>query len=146
MLILIGIDQITKYLAVSYLKDSNSKIVIENVLSFTYVENRGAAFGLMSDTRLFLLILSTIIIIGIIYLIINCEKQIGSNKSYKIMLYMILSGAIGNMIDRTFIGFVVDFVELTFINFAVFNFADILITVGGVVIIGIMLLDKKNKK
>ncbi len=97
------------------------------LIDFTYVQNRGAAFSILSGKINFLAIISVIFCIGlIIYVIVKKPKH----KLLCISLAMLFSGALGNAIDRLFYGFVVDFIETTFVDFAVFNIADIAITVG----------------
>ncbi len=128
----IVIDQVTKYLALEYLKPIDTVSVIDGLFSLTYVENTGAAFGMLKDHRWVFMILSTVAIIGlIIYLIISKPKSVCVRTS----LGFIISGGIGNMIDRVGRGFVVDLFEFDFINFYVFNFADALICVGSALLI-----------
>ncbi len=143
--VLVVIDQISKWLVVENLKGETSKAIINNILSFTYVENRGAAFGIFNNSRFFLLFISIIIMGFIVYLIINSDKYFES-KIAKLILIIILSGAIGNMIDRIFIGYVVDFIELEFIDFAIFNIADIYVSVGGISMMIITMIDSKGQK
>ena len=98
------------------------------IINFTYLENRGAAFGILQDKRIFFIIIS-IAIVG--YLIFHFIKTYKSNpKILNIALSMIVSGAIGNFYDRLINHYVVDFIEFSFFSFPVFNIADILITVG----------------
>ncbi len=113
------------------------------LIDFTYVQNKGAAFSILSGKINFLAIISVIFCIGLIIYVIVKKP---SNKLLCISLAMIFSGALGNAIDRLFYGFVVDFIETTFVNFAVFNIADIAITVGAV-LLGIYLIffDKDTK-
>ncbi len=143
--VLVVIDQISKWLVVENLKGETSKAIINNILSFTYVENRGAAFGIFNNSRFLLLFISIIIMGFIVYLIINSDKYFES-KIAKLILIIILSGAIGNMIDRIFIGYVVDFIELEFIDFAIFNIADIYVSVGGISMMIITMIDSKGQK
>ena len=120
-------DQITKFLTVKYLSPSGSIVVLKNILSFTYVENRGAAFGILQDGRWFFIII-TLIILTLLSVYIRRQPEKGN--LFKISISMIYAGAIGNFIDRLFKGYVVDMIHATFINFPVFNFADCLIVVG----------------
>ncbi len=128
---LIGVDQLTKSLAVNHLMGNESVVVIDKILSLTYVENRGAAYGLLSNNRFILLLLTVVLMIGIVYVLFNFEKYF-KNKNLKVLLVLILAGAFGNMIDRVFLGYVVDFLQFTFIDFPVFNFADICVVLGSV--------------
>ncbi len=106
------------------------------LIDFTYVQNRGAAFSILSGKINFLALISIIFCVGlIIYIIVKKPRH----KLLCISLAMLFSGALGNAIDRMFYGFVVDFIETTFVNFAVFNIADIAITVGAI-LLGIYLI------
>lgn len=134
----IALDQYTKYLAVTLLKPIGTYPLWEGVFHFTYVENRGAAFGMLSDKRWVFMILSTIAVLGIIiYLVVRCRQ---TPLFEGMMLAMIAAGGIGNMIDRIKVGFVVDFLDFTLINFAVFNVADSFVTVGAALMIVYLLV------
>lgn len=113
------------------------------LIDFTYVQNRGAAFSILSGKINFLAIISIVFCIAlIIYVIVKKPKH----KLLCISLAMLFSGALGNAIDRLFYGFVVDFIETTFVNFAVFNIADIAITVGAFLLaIYLIFFDKDTK-
>lgn len=133
--ILIGfslfLDQITKYLAFEYLRGNESVVIIEKWLNFTYVENRGVAFGTFSGYTIFLTILSLLISSGIIYYIYKNREKL---SRFEIICYcFIICGAVGNVIDRIARGFVVDFIHTELgglYNYPVFNFADIYIVVA----------------
>ena len=122
---IILVDQFTKYL-ISY----NYKIFLNKdfiLFRFDFVKNYGAAFNLFSGSRIFLSLLSVTCSILLIYLILR--KNI-SNKFDLFAYSFILGGTIGNGIDRILKGFVIDFINLNFINFPVFNIADISINIG----------------
>ncbi len=129
--IIILIDQVSKYLAVTCLKPIGSLTILKKVFSLTYVENRGAAFGILQNQRWFFITLTIIICIAIAYFLI-----IGRDESLilRISLSMILGGAIGNLIDRIKQGYVVDMFHFTFIDFPVFNVADCFIVIGTVLL------------
>lgn len=133
ILSLVLLDQFTKYLAISFLHTKiYSMVVIPDVLNFTFVRNRGAAFGMLQGARWFFIIFTTIILVGIYR---YYEKLPDNNQSnwIKASLVLIVSGALGNAIDRGLHGEVVDFIEAIFIKFMqfpVFNFADIYVVVG----------------
>ena len=129
----VGLDQLTKWLAVTYLKGEASFPLWEGVLHFTYVENTGAAFGSFKDHRWFFMITSTVMIIALVayYLAARPKDWVTVTA-----LAFITGGGIGNMIDRILLGYVVDFVDFTLINFAVFNVADAFVCVG----VGLMCL------
>lgn len=123
------IDQFTKFLALKYLKDLSSIKIINNILELTYVENNGAAFGILQGKQTFFYILTGFVLLFIIYIFV--KKPF--NKHYlllNISLLLIFSGACGNFIDRLTNRFVIDFIYFVPINFPVFNFADVMITCG----------------
>lgn len=133
-IILIGIllDQLTKLLSVKFLSKVATLPLFEGVLHLTYVENRGAAFGMLKDHRWVFIILSTVTIIALaIYLFLSREK----NRLYGVAISLIVSGGIGNMIDRLLLGYVVDFIDFRLINFAVFNGADSFVCIGAALMI-----------
>ena len=148
-IIAVGIilDQLTKWLSTVYLTKVTTVPLIEGVLHLTYVENRGAAFGMLADNRWVFIIVSSITIIGLgIYLYLDKNKNLLST----VAISMIVSGGIGNMIDRIAVGFVVDFIDFRLINFAVFNGADSFVCVGaGILILSLILEiieESKNAK
>lgn len=124
---MVYLDQLTKYLAVIFLKSIDTFPIIQDVIHFTYVENRGAAFGMLSEHRWVFMIVSVVGIVALsIYLVRNRRDGAIQNLS----LSMIIAGGIGNMIDRIVLGYVVDFIDFTLINFAIFNVADVFVCVG----------------
>jgi len=139
--ILILIDQISKYLIRINLYDKSINI-IPHLLKFTYVENRGALFGIGQNSTLFFIIFSIIIIGAIIAISIMQRNNL--NKLEKISLCLILSGGIGNLIDRIFFGFVTDFLDISpFFDWPVFNIADIYVVSGCVLLV--FAIFKSNK-
>lgn len=138
----IYLDQLSKYLAVIYLKGGESFPIIKNVLHLTYVENEGAAFGMLKDHRWIFMIISSVAIIGLfVYLVKNYK----ASHLQSVALTMIIAGGIGNMIDRVALGYVVDFIDFTLINFAIFNVADSFVCVGvGLLIIYLLMTLKKE--
>lgn len=137
-IVLIIIDQVTKLLVVEFLKPIEYVDVIDNILRFRYVENTGAVFGSFATQTLLLTVFSVILLgITVYYLIKNRDKS----KFVNICLLLMISGGIGNIIDRVRLNYVVDFIEPLFVNFAVFNFADCLITVGAFALIIYLIVD-----
>lgn len=127
--ILIGVDQATKYLALVKLKPISSMTMADGFLNLTFVENRGVAFGMFSGQRWFILLLTAVITVVLLYFYSKLPKT----KEYKFVrmaMVLVFAGAIGNMIDRVFRGYVVDFFEFAFVRFPVFNVADIFVVVG----------------
>ena len=136
----IVLDQITKFIAVKYLMPISSVPIIQDVLHLTYVENRGAAFGMLQNHRWVFMVLSTLVMVVILAVMFKYKRYL-----HPIMLTglcFVVGGGIGNMIDRTINGYVVDFVDFTLINFAVFNIADTFICIG----VGLLILDIILKK
>ena len=133
-IIIILMDQISKMLLIG------KKItIIPYILNFTYTENTGLAYSI--GNRNIAIILSTILILSIIYFIIKEKNKI---KSY-IPYILIISGSIGNLIDRIFRGYVIDFIDANIFNFPNFNIADICIVIGIIqLIISIVLLGQKR--
>lgn len=125
------IDQITKYITLKSLKPIGSIEVLNGILSFTYVENRGAAFGILQNARWVFIIITVLAIAAIIGYVFKVKP---TDKTLLASLSLILSGAVGNMIDRIFRGFVVDMIEVTFIDYPVFNFADCCVVVGAILL------------
>ena len=137
------LDQLTKWLAVAFLKPIETFPIIEGVIHLTYVENRGAAFGMLADKRYIFMIISTVMIIGISLVLYSGAYK--SNSLYQISFAMIASGGIGNMIDRIALGYVVDFIDFRLINFAVFNGADSFVCVGAGLLMLAMILDIRKE-
>ena len=148
-IIVVGVilDKLTKWLAVKFLEPINTLPIIKNALHLTYVENRGAAFGMMKDSRWIFMTVSTIaILIFVAYLYLGHAE----NNLYAVSLAMVISGGIGNMIDRMALGYVVDFIDFRLINFAVFNGADSFVCIGAGLLILALVKDliaetKKSK-
>ena len=119
IIVIVAIDQITKYFAKTYLLGNGAKPFIKGVVEFVYAQNTGVAFSLFDGGRWLFWSLGVIV-----------------------------SGAIGNLIDRIFLGYVIDFINPTFVNFAVFNIADCAVTLGTISLMAYLLFDifkKENK-
>ena len=123
------LDQITKWLAVIFLAGNPPVPVIEWFIRFSYVENTGAAWGMFGapDQRWIFMTLSSVAIIAILLYVFIAKPK---NPLLKYSLALIVAGGIGNMIDRIMLGYVVDFLEFTFIDFPVFNVADSCVCIG----------------
>ncbi len=148
-LLIVLIDQLTKALVVLQVKPVGDIPVIEGWLNWTYRENTGAAFSMFSDSRYVFLISTTVLMALCLYLLFFKYR----NSGFMCFVFaLILGGGAGNMIDRLALGYVVDFIHLSFFS-AIFNFADCCVTVGAsilaVAIIGSMVkewLDNRKKK
>lgn len=127
--VLVALDQYTKYLAVTHLKDKPAYIIINGVLELNYLENKGAAFGMLQNQKVFFIFVAVAILGVIGYVLL----KIPDNKKYRILhllLSLIAAGAIGNMIDRIRLDYVVDFIYFVLINFPIFNVADMYVTIS----------------
>ena len=138
------VDQLTKWLAIIFLKGNESAVVINNVLKFTYIENTGAAFGMLSEHRWVFLLISTLAIIGITVYMIKWRPQ---SKLLYVAVSFIVGGGIGNMIDRVCLGYVVDFID--FYAFPklwkyIFNVADSFVCVGAGMVMLYLILSMIN--
>ncbi|NMA95762.1 MAG: signal peptidase II [Clostridiales bacterium] len=131
ILAIIALDQITKHWAANHLQQKGTMVVIKDIFSFTYVENRGAAFGILQNQRWLFIGLTIIVCIGMVYYLYTNQDF---NLIMKLGLYFILGGAIGNLIDRIYNGYVVDMFHFTFINFPVFNVADCFVVIGTIIL------------
>lgn len=148
-ILLILLDQITKFICLQKLKPIGSLKIIEKFFYLTYVENRGAAFGILQGARyIFIFLTISVLIICFYY-----YKKIPKNKFElltKTSLTLIISGAIGNLIDRIFRGFVIDMFHFIFWanDFAVFNMADIFVVLGTFLLAVVILFNdiKKDKE
>ena len=141
----IGLDQLTKWLTVVNLEEWESFPLWQDVFHFTYVKNTGMAFGMLKEHRWVFMLVSTILILGMGIYLYGMKSE---NRLYDVSMALILSGGIGNMIDRIFLGYVVDFIDCRFINFAVFNGADSFVCVGAGLLMLALILDivKEFKK
>jgi len=141
----IVLDQISKKLVIDYLKPVGSVPIIEDVFHLTYCENTGAAFSVFSNNTFMLTVVSLIFIGLLFYILFKNIKNKNNNKFLLVGLSLILGGALGNFIDRAFHGFVTDFFDFRLINFAIFNIADIFITIGGILFCAYIIFSKDDK-
>jgi len=154
------IDQITKYLAIQFLKPQPGKVtVIDGILDLVYCENTGAAFSIMSNATDFLSVCTALCIVLIAVIIIIERPRFSHPAQY--MLAVIATGGMGNLIDRIFRGYVVDMIDLRILkiphvkfspfslswgDFAIFNVADCFVTVGMLVFIVYLIFGKEAIK
>ncbi len=131
------LDQAVKDWAVHVLQPVATIPLISNIFHFTYIENRGAAFSVLQN-KIWLFVVLTVFILAAI--VVSIRKNHIRTTFGKWSLYIIASGAIGNLLDRVVRGFVVDLFDFRLIHFPVFNVADILVCVGGVMFVGYIML------
>ncbi len=138
------IDQAVKYWATANIVlNTGTKEFIPGFIQFTNIHNTGAAFSILEGARWFFVILCIIFVALIVYVLIT---DIISAPVARWMAVIVMAGAVGNCIDRLICGYVVDMLEFEFMNFPVFNIADIYITVGGILFVIFTLLEKPAAK
>lgn len=146
VVLLVMMDQLSKFFVVSFLKGQSPYILIEGFLSFYYIENRGAAFGILQNSQLLFSIITIVVLLGLmIYLIKNYKS---SSLATKISLTLIIAGAIGNFIDRLRLKYVIDFISFRMFghDFAVFNLADSFIVIGTIIVMILVILHENPKR
>lgn len=145
MIFIIAFDRITKYFTKSYLYPDKAKTVISGFLEFRYAENTGVAFSMLSGGRWIFVAVTAAAIAVCLYVMFSKKGQ----KDLWLFwtLGVLVSGGIGNLIDRAFLGYVIDFINPLFVDFAVFNIADCAVTLGAVSLIAYLVFDlfKKEK-
>ncbi len=142
---LLFLDQWTKYLASVYLKGGSSIIIIKNVFQLHYLENRGAAFGLLQGQKLWFVAI-TVVMLALMLLV---YRRVPMEKKYRwirFILALLTAGAIGNLIDRLRLNYVIDFFYFELINFPIFNMADIYVTVGMALLVFLMFFYYKEEE
>ncbi|MGL5677134.1 MAG: signal peptidase II [Cellulosilyticaceae bacterium] len=143
--LLVGLDQLTKYWAEVYLQGQPDIKLWPDVFHLSYVENRGAAFGMMQGRQTFFVIITLVVLVGIIYYWRHIPKgKIGGWM--KVALILVISGAIGNAIDRVLLNYVRDMFYFTLIDFPVFNVADICVVVGVIALVPLLLLSENQEQ
>ncbi|MGD9677888.1 MAG: signal peptidase II [Vulcanibacillus sp.] len=140
-ILIIGVDQLSKWLIVNYLDLYESIPIIEGWIHITSTRNKGAAFSILQNQRLFFIVLTLFVVIFIIYYIYKIHKE---HRFFSLILALILGGAIGNLIDRIATGEVIDFIDFRIINFAIFNIADSAVVVGTTLMLFYMVFAKEN--
>ncbi len=126
----IALDQITKYLAIVYLKGQGTKPLLDGVLHLTYTENSGAAFSILKGKQSFLVLFTSLAMAGIFVYLVKLTHTENSHWVVKLSLAMLVGGGIGNLVDRLRFGSVVDFIDFRIINFAIFNVADVFVVLS----------------
>lgn len=143
IILIVAFDQATKLLAQKYLSDGTVVTFIKGIVQFNYAENTGMAFSLFTGARWIFIIITVLACGGALWYMF-------SNRCKPLWLYwsigVIVAGGIGNLIDRVLYGFVIDFIESVFINFAIFNIADSAVTLGAVSLVAYLVLDMFKKE
>lgn len=136
--ILIILDQTVKFFVVKYLMPIDTYPLIEGFFHLTYAENMGAAFSILQGKQM-LLIVITIVFTTFLAFYLFKTKTNKSTRCFKVSLCLIIGGAIGNLVDRIRLGYVIDFFDFRYINFAIFNTADSFVVVGTILLAIIIL-------
>jgi signal peptidase II len=142
-ILLILFDLFTKYLITKYFNVNEGIVLINNFLKFVYIRNTGAAFGMLSNNTILLILVTIVLLFYLVKEILNSKANIN------LFAYtLIISGAIGNLIDRVFRGYVVDFISFTLFGreMAIFNVADIYITFGVILFIFSIFKEGKHER
>lgn len=132
MFSLVAIDQVIKYFVDLYLKPIGSVPLINKVLQLSYYENDGAMMGMMNGKTLTMTILAVICLVVIAFVIFLGKIKFGVDYC---CIVLMMSGGLGNIIDRIFRGYVIDYIEVLFVDFYIFNFADCLVTCAAILMI-----------
>lgn len=140
-LLLVVVDRVLKVFLSAILIDGTTITLIPGFIQLRYAENTGAAFGMFQGHTTILSVLTALVLVALIYVLVSgmIKQRMGN-----IALTLIIAGGIGNLYDRIVNGFVVDYLEFTFVNYAVFNFADALINIGGVLIVVYLIFFDKS--
>ncbi len=134
VLILLVLDQFTKYLAATYLKGGHSIVLLKGVFQLHYLENRGAAFGIMQGMKIWFVI-GTLLMLAVMIFIYWKSPMDPKFKWARLIIIILTAGAVGNLIDRLRLDYVVDFFYFELINFPIFNVADVYVSCGMVLLV-----------
>lgn len=145
IIILLGIvlDRITKICVIQHLSENSHIDLINNIFSLFYLKNKGAAFGILQNKSYLLSTVTIVVIIGMVYYIFKFRPE---SKVIRISFSLIISGALGNLIDRILYKYVIDFIALHFKNiyyFPIFNIADVLVVTGTMLLAVYLLKEEK---
>ncbi|BAO06890.1 signal peptidase II [Enterococcus mundtii] len=142
--LIIGLDQWVKWLIVDNFALGETKSVIPGILSLNHIRNFGAAWSLLEGKMWFFTVVTIIAVVVILTLMI--KNRSNGNRWFMIGLTLILAGAIGNFIDRVRLGYVIDMFQTDFVNFPIFNVADISLVIGVICVLIYIILDEKEQR
>lgn len=140
---LLVLDRVTKFFAQTFLMGTDGIVIIKNILRLQYLENRGAAFGMLQNKQIFFWILTVVVAVFLIWFFIRVPK----NKYYRPIIFavaILFSGAIGNFIDRIANKYVIDFIYFEIIDFPIFNVADIYVTISVILLLVLVIFHYKE--
>ena len=141
--LLVALDQWVKWWIVNDLSLGETKTLIPDVLSLNHIRNTGAAWSMLEGKMWFFVIITVVAVIVVVTLMVKNRKQ--GNRWLLTGLSFILAGAIGNFIDRVRLGYVVDMFQTDFMNFPIFNVADMTLVCGVILILIYIILDEKEQ-
>lgn len=143
IILLTAVDQLLKAAVVAYLQPVGTITVIPGLLEWKYTENRGAAFGILADHRWVFMILTICVVAAAVFFLMLKRSH---SKLLTTALILLVAGGVGNLIDRIFLGYVIDYIFVTFFPF-IFNFADCCVCIGAALfIVYILFFEEKNRK
>ena len=142
--VLIAVDQWTKFAAVRNLKEQQPFVIWDGVFELHYLENRGAAFGMLQNGKVFFIFAAILMMTAILFVLVKTPLS-PKYRAWHMLLVPIAAGGIGNMIDRLRLDYVIDFFYFKLIDFPIFNVADIYVTVGVALLIIFMLFVWKEE-
>ena len=143
-IILVGLDQWTKGLAVKYLMGNKPYVVLKDVFEFYYSENRGAAFGMIQERQLFFFVIAVAVFAAILFVLVRMPDD-RKYRPLAVCMMFVGAGAAGNMIDRVSQSYVVDFLYFKLINFPIFNVADCYVTVSALCLVLLVMFYYKDE-
>ena len=129
IVLLVGLDQLVKYLVRVHIPLGGHLDFIPHVLGLSHLRNTGAAFSMLTGARWFFVAVTLAVVAGLFWVLLTRRIR---HPLGRWMLVLVTAGAIGNLIDRAAFGYVVDMFETLFMNFPIFNVADIYVVVGGI--------------
>lgn len=143
-LLLFAVDQISKLLVCKFVQPALTIPLWKQVFHLTYLENRGAAFGILQNKFIFFYIITVLVLLAVLLYVIKKRPQ---SRVLNISLALLSGGALGNFVDRLFRGYVVDFLDFRLINFPVFNLADCFVVCGAFLLAAyIIFVEGKGKE
>lgn len=143
IVVMVALDRLSKVWAQDILMTKDTIPLIQDVFHLTYVENRGAAFSILHGKVGFLIAFTALVLIALLFLLYTSAKK-GESKVLLAALTLVIGGAVGNMYDRIVLGYVVDYFDFRWINFAVFNVADVFVVCGSI-LLGLYLIFIEGK-
>ena len=145
IVLFIALDQLSKIWAYNTLALTGNESTIKNIIfSLYYVENTGISFSLFNSKMPLIIIITSIILLILVFVLIRTPKTMYF-MPFSVSLSVIIAGALGNLFDRIYRGYVIDFIMLEFIDFPVFNIADICVCVGLLILVILIIFKYKDK-